>query len=288
MLILRAPGKINLTLDLIRRRPDGFHELRTVMQTIDLVDELRLEEAANLSLDCDDPALNGEDNLVFRIAHALREAAGIQHGARIALKKRIPAAAGLGGGSSDAAAALIGLSRLWGLHWPLERLSAIAASLGSDIPYFLRGGTALAEGRGEIITPLPAAPALDLVLLFGEDAPADKTRRIFSRVRPEDFSDGSHTDRLVDALRRGRIDPDTFSNDLTAPAGRAFEFLARDREIFQSAGARNVLLAGAGPTQFAVAANAEEAAAWRDKLIAMGKGAIATRTVRAPIVVETP
>jgi 4-diphosphocytidyl-2-C-methyl-D-erythritol kinase len=274
-----APAKINLTLDLLRKRPDGFHELRTVMQSIDLADELTFEHSGSLSFECDDPALSGDDNLVVRAARALGDASGIMRGAQITLKKRIPTAAGLGGGSSDAAACLLGLADLWGIDWPRECLVEIAALLGSDIPFFLWGGTALAEGRGEIITPLPPAPPLDIVLLFGAPAPADKTRRSLSHVRPEDFTDGSRCNALVAAIRHGRVDPSSFSNDLTAPAERAFDNLVRDRRAFEAAGARQVLLAGAGPTQFAVAASREEARALEERLLEMGKRAISVQTV---------
>jgi 4-diphosphocytidyl-2-C-methyl-D-erythritol kinase len=158
-----AHAKINLTLDVLGRRPDGYHELRSVMQTVSLADELTVEAAPHLSLEVDRDGSSppghagvpeGRANLVWRAAEELRRRRGYQGGARLRLCKRIPAAAGLGGGSSDAAATLLSLNALWGLRCSRADLVEVAAALGSDVPFFLWGGTALVSVRGERVQPL--------------------------------------------------------------------------------------------------------------------------------------
>lgn len=154
-----APAKINLALHLRRRRPDGYHDLETIFAFTDFGDELAAEPADALSLAITGPfaapAGAGDDNLVLRAARALADAAGVKSGAALALDKRIPVAAGLGGGSADAGAALRLLSRLWGLDWPPARLAALAAGLGSDVPACVLSQTCFGSGRGEALAPWP-------------------------------------------------------------------------------------------------------------------------------------
>lgn len=163
-------GKLNLFLEILGRTSDGYHELVTVMQTVSVADTLSIEEAEELVVTADRPDVpEGEANLVWRAAARLREAAGVRRGARIRIEKGIPAAAGLGGGSGDAAAALACLARLWELEAPLEDLVRIGSELGSDVPFFLYGGTCLCEGRGEIVTPRPPIPESTRFLIVTPD-----------------------------------------------------------------------------------------------------------------------
>ena len=165
---LPAFAKINLCLHIIGRRPDGYHELRTIFQAISLRDtlELSLNSGSGISLETNDTALPaGPENLVWRAIEAMREEIGFRGGIRARLEKRIPVARGLGGGSSDAASALIGMLRLTGKKLPLERLMEIAANLGADVPFFLFGGRALGVNRGDEIYPLPDAPARTIVVV---------------------------------------------------------------------------------------------------------------------------
>ena len=158
-LVVHSPAKLHLFLEVLGKRPDGYHEVRTVMQTVDLADELELEEATAISLTVEPPgAAPTEDNLVLRAARLLQQAAGSSGGASITLRKGIPIAAGLGGGSSDAAVTLLALSSLWGIGMSPDELMELGATLGSDVPFFLQGnGCTLATGRGERIVPLPAS-----------------------------------------------------------------------------------------------------------------------------------
>lgn len=164
---LTAHAKINWDLHVLGKRPDGFHEVDTVMVSVGLADRLVIEPAENFTLTCSDPGLPCDDsNLVTKAAKALAKAAGIEPKARIYLEKKVPAGGGLGGGSSDAATALLGLNELWNLHWPRERLCEIAATLGSDIGFFLWGGWARCRGRGEFVEPIPGSERWPSARLF--------------------------------------------------------------------------------------------------------------------------
>jgi 4-diphosphocytidyl-2-C-methyl-D-erythritol kinase len=179
---LSAAAKVNLTLEVLGRRGDGYHEVRTVMQTIDLADRVALEECDAIELTTKAPGVPTDStNLAMKAALALRDAARIEHGVRIALDKRIPVAGGLGGGSTDAAAVLLGLNRLWRLRWPLARLEEIAVTLGMDVPFFLRGGAALGTGRGECLKPLQTV-GLSLVLV--SPGIAVSTAETYGRLTP--------------------------------------------------------------------------------------------------------
>jgi len=158
-----APAKLNLFLHILGRRPDGYHELQTCFQFVDLCDEITIEVRADGQIGrvVDIPNLPAEADLCIRAARALKEASGSALGASIGLAKRIPMGGGLGGGSSDAATCLLALNRLWGIHWPTEKLAALGLKLGADVPVFVHGRVAWAEGVGERLTPLypPLAPA---------------------------------------------------------------------------------------------------------------------------------
>jgi 4-diphosphocytidyl-2-C-methyl-D-erythritol kinase len=164
---VRSFAKINLALAVVGRLPDGFHEIRTVFQSIDLHDELEFRPSRRLELDGGD--LKGvlrEDNLIWKAAKALSEAARTRRGAQIILRKKIPLASGLGGGSSNAAVTLLGLCRLWDLEIPQATLISLAAGLGSDVPFFLQGGTMLGVGKGEETYPLPEIESRHLLVIF--------------------------------------------------------------------------------------------------------------------------
>jgi 4-diphosphocytidyl-2-C-methyl-D-erythritol kinase len=238
-----APAKINWTLEVLGRRPDGYHEVRTVFQTIGLCDRVTASPAANLELALTGPAGQGgaplarvppAENLAYRAATLLRDqAGGPTMGARIELEKVIPADAGLGGGSSDAAATLRALNRLWGLGLPAGELSRLAAQLGADVPFFLFGGTALGCGRGDEVTPLPDIPSRRLLLVVPRRRPARKTAAMYAHLRPEHFGRGGTSDRLATSIRGGAApsDDDTCNNfegiaaEVSPEAAAAAEFV---------------------------------------------------------------
>lgn len=251
-LTLKAPAKVNLTLEVLGRRDDGYHDIVSILQTIDLCDTLTLEPADAIILECDRAALQSPDNLALRAAHLLRDATGCEKGTRIRLQKGIPVAAGLGGGSSDAAATLKGLNVLWGLGLSREELVRLASKLGSDVPFFVYGGTAMAQGRGEQVRPLPPADLKWMVLLAPAIEVPRKTAALYGRLTPSHFTSGALTRKLEARIRGGGDAPPQFLfNVFDDVAFDAFPGLERYWQTFYSLGAREIHLAGSGPTVFA-------------------------------------
>jgi 4-diphosphocytidyl-2-C-methyl-D-erythritol kinase len=256
-LVELAPAKLNLALEVIGRRADGYHDLATVFQTVGLADELYLTLADDLTLECDWPELAGDDNLVLRAARALREQVGTDAGARLTLVKRIPVAAGLGGGSSDAAAAIRGLVRLWGAELRRDELIDLARDLGADVPFLLWGGTALAAGVGDELEWLPDRPTRFAVLYTPLAAPGDKTARAYRALTRDAWSDGAATRALAADLD---ADLAAAPNAFERVAGALFPGLESARARMLRAGAPWARLTGAGPTLFTLVANEADAA----------------------------
>jgi 4-diphosphocytidyl-2-C-methyl-D-erythritol kinase len=285
MLRTIAPAKVNLTFEVLGKRSDGYHEVRTVMQTVALADELAATPAAESSLHItgfEAEALTSPENLVSR-AEAAVPAPLRASPLGFSLAKRVPAAAGLGGGSSDAAAALRLMQRLWAL--PDEVVHDVAAALGSDISFFLRGGTQLAAGRGEIVMPLPDIRPCALLIATPPIALPNKTAQLYARLTPDDFTDGAATDRLVRRIRSGQpFRGDDFVNAFDAVADTVFPGLAGFRERFSAITGERPMLAGAGPSLFAVvppAVDDVEVAAWREALGRFGFLTAWTHTIGA-------
>ncbi|MFH1087478.1 MAG: 4-(cytidine 5'-diphospho)-2-C-methyl-D-erythritol kinase [Chloroflexota bacterium] len=248
-----APAKVNLVLEVLGKRPDGYHEVASIMQTVSLCDSLSFEDDTGLSLHCNFPQLE-QDNLALKAAGLLQKATGCRQGVQIHLEKKIPVASGLGGGSSDAAATLLALNRLWRLDLPLSKLLELAAQLGSDVPFFLHRGTALVTGRGEIVAPLPPA-SVWLVLVLPDSAPLpEKTRTLYSRLTAADFSDGRSTRRAVETLAlRKTFQTSMAYNVFDRIAPHAFPGLEDCRRKLQTATGSNVHVAGSGPALFVLA-----------------------------------
>ncbi|MDO8691774.1 MAG: 4-(cytidine 5'-diphospho)-2-C-methyl-D-erythritol kinase, partial [Dehalococcoidia bacterium] len=201
---LLCPAKVNLTLEVLGRYPNGYHRISSVMQTVSLSDVLSISPADEISFDCDRPSLATPDNLVMRAASLIKETSGYAGGAHLRLEKRIPETAGLGGGSSDAAAALVGLNEAWDLSLPPAKLMEMASALGSDVPFFVLGGAAVAEGRGEQLTPLPGLDRLWLVLLHPPISLKEKTRTLYEALRHGNYTYGEHTAIVANAVRAGQ------------------------------------------------------------------------------------
>jgi 4-diphosphocytidyl-2-C-methyl-D-erythritol kinase len=253
---LIAPAKLNLALEVTGRRPDGYHDLVTVMQTIDLADTVRLDENASIELSLSGEQMRGVPregprNLAYAAAQALMQAAGRPDlGVRIELEKSIPAGMGLGGGSSDAAAVLRGLNRLWELHLPEDDLTRVAADVGSDVPFFLAGGAALVTGRGEHVEPLPDSAPLALTLFVSRVELEDKTRRMYSMITPADYSDGHKARVLAESLRRALpLSTNDLVNPFSRHVGEAAPTMAGAMALCNDAGIA-VLAAGSGPGFF--------------------------------------
>lgn len=275
-----AYAKINLTLEVLGRRADGFHDLASVMQTISLHDTLLLRPAlaGTYELSCDVPALAGADNLALRAARSLADASGRRHGVAIELRKVIPTQGGLGGGSSDGAAVLAALARLWDVDLAADDLLRLAAALGSDVPFLLRGGTALVGGRGERITPLPDSEPLWLVV--ARPPVAISTATAFRALTQADYADGAASAAVAAALQRGEpVPPVHLVNSFEASVRRAYPLVEETWEALRAAGAPEVRLSGSGPTLFApFRALAPAADVWR-RLRADGHEVWLARTV---------
>lgn len=251
----RACAKINLTFEVTGKRADGYHEIVSVMQAIDLCDVLTFEPRESLYLSCNVPELASPNNLVFKAARLMESAAGRDHGVAISLTKGIPLAGGLGGGSSDAAAVLQSLNELWKLGLSREKLGELAAGLGSDVPFFCCGSTtALARGRGDRVAALPALRRTWIVLAVPAIQMADKTRRMYARLDASRFTDGRYAERMAGLIQRGEsIVSELCYNAFDDAAYSFFPGLDRYRRDFLAAGAGEVHVAGAGPVLFAIA-----------------------------------
>ena len=252
---VQAYAKINLTLDVLNRRPDGYHQLATVMQTIDLHDTICLTTTneQRVQVVCTTPALSNNDNLAARAADMVRQHFALRQGVRIELYKRIPMAAGLGGGSSDAAAVLRALRQWWQLPLSPSDLLSMAASLGSDVPFFLTGGLALCEGRGEQVTPLAHHwPASMRWLLLLKPAISLSTAAVFRDLPASDYTDGTYSKTLCSALNAGSsLHLEHLHNSLERGVLERYPAVVLAREDLLSAGAQVVRISGSGPTLYA-------------------------------------
>jgi len=252
---VRAYAKINLTLDILGKRTDGYHDLVTVMQTVDLYDTICLSatEDNQVQIKCTMPELSNDDNLASRAVHLVRQRLGIRQGVLIELHKRIPMAAGLGGGSSDAAAVLLALQHWWQLQLSPTHLLDIASSLGSDVPFFLTGGLALCEGRGERVTALSSHwPGTMRWLLLLKPAISVSTAAVFRNLPASDYTDGMHSRAVCTALHAGHIPAlEDLHNCFERSVLETYPEVDLSREDLLQAGAAFVRLSGTGPTLFA-------------------------------------
>lgn len=252
---VRAYAKINLALDVLGRRADGYHSLATVMQTVDLYDTICLTALpdSRVELICTMPELCSEENLAARAAQLVRERLALRQGVLIELHKRIPVAAGLGGGSSNAAAVLLALQQWWHLSLSPLDLFDMAASLGSDVPFFLSGGLALCEDRGEQVSPLPAywPPSMRWLLLL-KPAVSISTAAVFRNLPASDYTDGSHSLAVSMAFKEKHPPrPEDLYNGLERSVLEHYPEVAQAREALLQGGSTLVRLSGSGPTLYA-------------------------------------
>ncbi len=259
----RAYAKINIGLDVLRRRADGYHEVKMIMQTVDIYDELVLErrKEPGIELRMDNSELpSGGDNLICRAADLLFREKKITGGVNISLPKRIPIAAGMAGGSADAAAALRGLNELFDMGYSLKELQALGVGLGADIPYCLAGGTMLSEGIGEILTPLPAPPAAHLVIAKPDINVS--TAFVYGNLHADRLAWHPDIDGMIAALQKGDLDGITgrLGNVLETVTVKAHPVIEQIKELLRKQGAENALMSGSGPTVFGIFKEKETAA----------------------------
>lgn len=267
MLEIAGYAKINLTLDILGLRPDGYHEVEMIMQSIKLHDRLFFEAAEDISFSCSFPGVPpGEDNLAYRAAFLLQEYTGQRKGAAIVLQKNIPVEAGLAGGSADAAAALKGLNSLWGLGLTLSELMELGARLGADVPFCLMGGTALAKGKGEALTPLPVLPGLGVVLIkppFGVS-----TGKVYKQY---DLGGGGlrpDTKAMLAAIRERNATQICClpANVLEATVSCLHPEIILAKNMLLAAGAAGAAMSGSGTTVFGLCESEAKAGVIAEKL----------------------
>lgn len=249
----KAPAKINLMLDVLHKRPDGFHEVEMIMTMVDLADRLEFSELKRDSIIISSQAGYiplDEKNLAFQAARLIKDRYNVKSGVHIHLDKRIPVAAGLAGGSSDAAATLRGLNRLWRLGIPAHELQELGAELGSDVPFCVTGGTALATGRGERLTPMPNPPQCWVVLA---KPPINvSTAEVYGRVRANSIMKHPSALQMQEAIEAGDFSAVCagLGNVLEDVTLKLHPEVQQLKEAMVKLGADGVLMSGSGPTVF--------------------------------------
>jgi len=252
-MLLRAHAKINVTLAVGGVRPDGYHDLRSIVAPVSLCDDVALEDAAEIVDETDVDF--GSENLAVKAARILRDRAGVQSGVRIRVEKRIPCGAGLGGGSADAAAVLVGLNSLWRLGWGVERLVQVAAEIGSDVPSLVHGGIVMMEGRGERVRPWTDDALYGRTLVLLKPDVHASTPAVYREFRPEDGGGGL--------------------NDLQPAACRLYPEIEQALARLEAAGAREVRMTGSGSTVFGFVDGSGEGRRVADALSGFGWTALA-------------
>lgn len=253
---VKAPAKINLTLDVLGKREDGYHEVEMVMTTIDLADRIDIYPRGDdkITIDCSAYFVPlGEKNHVFQIAKLLKEKLGIKKGVHFYIHKRIPVAAGLAGGSSDAAAAIRGLNRLWNLGLTLQEMAQIGSEIGSDVAFCVYGGTALAKGRGEQITPLPSPPPAWVIL--AKPPMGVSTSEIYGKVHMDVVNQyPAKSQKMVEAIMKRNYDQvyESMGNHLETVTLSLYPEVRRLKEQMIRFGADAALMSGSGPTVFSL------------------------------------
>lgn len=261
---LQAYAKINLGLDVVRKREDGYHEVRMIMQNIGLCDELELvekeESEITISTNREDVPAN-EGNLVYKAAKLLMDEFGVTKGLHISLVKKIPVAAGMAGGSSDAAATMIGVNDIFGLGLSREELMERAVKIGADVPYCIMGGTALAEGIGEVLSPLPPMP--DCYILIAKPPIDVPTKFVYGNLRANELKEHPDIDQMIQCLRADDLKHmcDIMGNVLETVTIPAHPVIDDIKHIMVEHGAMGAMMSGSGPTVFGVFASEREAKA---------------------------
>lgn len=261
-IILKAYAKINLGLDVLRRREDGYHEVRMIMQSVSLYDKLILKKISKdeILLSSNVGALpNNEKNLVYKTIRLMKEEYGITGGVRAELEKRIPMAAGMAGGSTDAAAALIGMNKLFDLKLTKEQLMELGVKIGADVPYCILSGTALSEGIGEVLTPLKPMP--HCYILIAKPRISVSTRFVYENLEADKLSYHPDIDGMLEAIEEENLQgvTDRLSNVLETVTEKKYPIIGKIKQVMMENGAMNALMSGSGPTVFGIFADEDTA-----------------------------
>ena len=260
-IILNARAKVNLSLDVIRKRQDGYHDLRMIMQTVELHDSVLVEAIERgIEVGCDNLYVpSGTKNIAFKAAELIINRYGIKKGVRIKIQKRIPVAAGLAGGSSDAAAVLKGMNRLFALGIDEAELMLLGKSIGADVPYCIKGGTMLAEGIGEVLTGLPPLNGINIVLV--KPGIGVSTAWVYKNLNLEEITKRPDTQMLINAIKENRIDllARNMVNVLETVTLKEYSVIEDIKKRLVELGALGSMMSGSGPTVFGIYPDAQSA-----------------------------
>ena len=254
-IVINAMAKINLGLDVLRRRENGYHDVKMIMQTVDIYDTLefvkRKDDQIIIKVDAMELPTD-ENNLIYKATKLLFEKRQINAGVEITLTKRIPIAAGMAGGSTDAAAALVGINRLFELGFSIEELKEIGVKIGADVPYCIEGGTALSEGIGEILTKLPDAP--DCFVVVAKPEISVSTKYVYENLHANELKYHPDIDGMVEAIKNQDLDGvcRRMENVLETVTEQKYPIISEIKSLLKEAGAENALMSGSGPTVFAI------------------------------------
>ena len=269
----KAMAKINLGLDVLRRRPDGYHEVKMVMQTVGIHDVLTMQklEADEIRVATDKEELPAdESNLIWKAARRMKDTFGISGGVSVTLEKNIPIAAGMAGGSTDAAATIAGMNELFELGLTMEQMQQVGVKIGADVPYCLMGGTALSEGIGEILTKLPDVP--DAYLVIAKPDINVSTKFVYENLHANELQYHPDIDGMTDAIRDGDLKgiTDRMGNVLETVTVKEYPIIEQMKEFLKKQGAMNALMSGSGPTVFGIFEGEEAAKRAYEAMLAAG------------------
>lgn len=250
---LKAYGKINLGLDVIRKRPDGYHDLDMIMQMVDVYDDVIIEKKAGeeIVVKADTAVLsNGKDNLAYMAAKMLFDEFGIKSGVEITIHKRIPIAGGMAGGSSDCATTLIGINEMFNLGLSKQQLMERGVKLGADVPYCVLGGTAIARGIGEVLTPLPTPPQCHVII--AKPPISVSTAYVYGHIRPDEITKRPDIEQMTLAIKEQDLNKlsDLLYNVMEEVTVSEYPVIEKLKSIMLENGALNSIMSGSGPTVF--------------------------------------
>lgn len=254
-IVINAMAKINLGLDVLRRRENGYHDVKMIMQTVNIFDTLEFvkKDMSQIVVRTSHSELpTDENNLIYKAAKLLFDKCSVEQGVEITLTKRIPIAAGMAGGSTDAAATLVGINRLFNLNFTVEQLKEIGVTIGADVPYCIEGGTALSEGIGEILTKLPDAP--DCFVVVAKPEISVSTKYVYENLHANELKHHPDIDGMAEALGQKDLDGvcNRMENVLETVTETKYPVISQLKKLLKEAGAENSIMSGSGPTVFAI------------------------------------
>lgn len=282
LLAAKSFGKINITLEVIGRFPDGYHQIVSVMQAIELCDTLSFKLSFNQHINfiCDMPVIQTDDNLVLKAARLLKEYSEHPYGADIHLEKIIPVSSGLGGGSSNAAVTLLSLNQLWDLNLNQDTLTMLAKKIGSDVAFFLNGPSCIAEQKGDTITQIKSVQPTNMVLVVPKIDLQEKTKNMYNLISMKDYTDGKLSFKTAKLIESGQL-PTHYPmyNIFKKVAMESFPEISLAEKAMIESGASQVQLSGSGPSLFTFTKSTNESKRISEKLAALGYNPIISKTL---------